>query len=123
MKKYRPSNSTEGMIFCSQFCDHCLYDHPIPDEHPICDILTMTYFLDESDPEYPSEWTYDEDGNPTCTKYKFHDWDDGPPKPPKYPDNPNQLLMFGYGPQLGEDNKEETEPGKTIDQPTPTTEQ
>lgn len=26
IRKYRPSNGTEGMIFCSNFCDHYIHE-------------------------------------------------------------------------------------------------
>ena len=62
-----------------------------------CEIINLTMGFDVNDAEYPSEWTYDDKGHPTCTKFVKFDWgtDDDPrepgPKPP--PDDPMQLLM------------------------------
>lgn len=61
-EKYRPSNGTMGMAFMANFCDRCSI-------RGICRILpkTMAYHVD--DPEYPDQWTYDEEGYPTCTAF------------------------------------------------------
>jgi hypothetical protein len=61
-RKYRPSNGTIGMSFMADFCDRCAI-------RGICRILpkVMTYNVD--DPEYPEQWTYDEEGDPTCTSF------------------------------------------------------
>lgn len=97
MKKYRPSNGTEGMGFTDHFCDRCIHQHPDPNKE-CCEILmrTMCYSVDHE--KYPEEWTYDENGSPTCTAWKKWDWgrdDDGrwidPPETP--PDDPNQLCF------------------------------
>ena len=39
------------------------------DDNEKCEItaLTMIYSVDE--PEYPKQWTYDENGNPCCTAF------------------------------------------------------
>lgn len=98
MKKYRPSNGTEGMIFTDHFCDRCMNQHTDPDHPKQCMILCRTMVYDVNDKDYPEEWTYDENDRPTCTAWKKWDWgrdDDGnwidPIETP--PDNPNQLLM------------------------------
>jgi hypothetical protein len=98
MKKYRPSNGTEGMGFTEHFCDRCINQHPDPDNPKQCMILCRTMVHDVKDKEYPEEWTYDDNGRPTCTAWKKWDWgrdDDGnwidPPEMP--PDDPNQLCF------------------------------
>lgn len=111
--KYRPSNNDEGWVFESKFCDQCKFENCETEFY--CDIHTLVYFYSEDDKEYPKEWIYDKDSNPTCTKYKFWDWNDGPPPPPKYPDNPNQLLMFGFGPE--QSNGDSNEPNQGENQP------
>ena len=99
MKKYRPSNGTEGMWFEDKFCDNCINQNPNPDLKPFCEILCNALCYDLSDKEYPSEWTYDVNGKPTCTSFKKWDWgndgDPNDPENPKYvaPDSPNQLVM------------------------------
>jgi hypothetical protein len=98
MRKYRPSNGTEGMGFTEHFCDRCINQHPDPNNPKQCMILCKTMIYDLKDKEYPEEWTYDENGRPTCTAWKKWDWgrdDDGnwmePPEPPT--DDPNQLCF------------------------------
>lgn len=85
MRKYRPSNGTEGMIFMDKFCD----------------IISNTMAYDINDPEYPKEWIYNEKNEPVCTKWVKWDWDnDGNPddednpKAPRPPTPYNQLDMF-----------------------------
>lgn len=97
-KKYRPSNGTEGMGFTEHFCDRCINQHPDPDNPKQCMILCRTMIYDIKDDKYPEEWTYDDNGSPTCTAWKKWDWgrdDDGnwiePPPPPI--DDPNQLCF------------------------------
>lgn len=80
-KKYRPSNGTEGMWFISEFCEHCRRENPGDVETRKCKILTKTMLYDVNEKDYPKEWTYDEKGDPTCTKYEYHDWNKGYPKP------------------------------------------
>lgn len=99
--KYQPSNGTEGMMFIERFCDQCRHHDPTEQETETCEILGKTMCHSPSDPEYPSEWTYDKEDRPTCTKFEKWDWnggDDGeytPPQPrPVTP--PNQLDMFPF---------------------------
>jgi len=71
-KKYRPSNGTEGMDFMDKFCDRCWKEESYrrTQKGTGCKILCKTMVYDINDPEYPEEWTYDEDGNPTCTEFE-----------------------------------------------------
>ena len=103
MKKYKPSNGTEGEGFMGQYCYQCIHErwvHAMEEdiEQDKCDILTRTMIHDINDPEYPSEWTYDDNGKATCTKWQKWDWgdDDDRNEPPEKPIQigPNQLGIF-----------------------------
>ena len=61
-RKYRPSNGTIGMSFMSEFCDKCAV-------RSICRILPKVMTCNVDDPQYPEQWTYDAEGNPTCTSF------------------------------------------------------
>lgn len=98
-KKYMPSNGTEVIAFIETYCTNCLHCDPDPDGTKRCDILRRTLCYSVGDERYPSEWTYDEAGEPTCTSWRKWDWgNDGNPDDPDnpkapVPDNPNQLCM------------------------------
>lgn len=99
-KKYRPSNGTEGDGFMENFCYQCIHDNPDYNARsPRCEIMTLTMCLGVDDNDYPSEWQYDENDRPTCTKWKKWDWgNDGNPDDPENPkfippDDPNQLCL------------------------------
>lgn len=62
-RKYRPSNATEGFAFMAVFCDQCVV-------RGICRILPRVMGLHVDDPDYPGQWTYDDEGAPTCTSFK-----------------------------------------------------
>lgn len=64
IKKYRPSNGTEGMIFQDKFCDKCTKFRK-----GSCSIFNRSFFNDINDKAYPKEWVYDSNGNPTCTSF------------------------------------------------------
>jgi len=66
-QKYQPSNGTEGAIFQELFCMRCVRCKQ-GDES--CDIATRAWWLDLSDPNYPSEWQYGPDGQPKCTAFE-----------------------------------------------------
>ena len=101
MKKYCPSNGSEGEEFITHFCYNCIhgkYEHTGDLNDKPCDILSRSFAFDINHKDYPTEWTYDENGKPTCTAWIKWNWardDDGnwidPPETP--PDNPNQLVM------------------------------
>lgn len=65
MKKYRPSNGSEGMNFMRYFCDRCKYNI-----NQDCEILANSICYDINDPEYPKEWIYDENNDSICIKFK-----------------------------------------------------
>lgn len=100
MEKYQPSNSTEGMHFCDKYCYKCINHGPDDTDKEGCEILLKTLCLSVKDPDYPEEWTYKENGEPTCTAYQYWDWDTyGDPDHPDnilrrpLPFNPNQLVI------------------------------
>lgn len=100
-RKYQPSNGTEGMYFTEEHCMQCLHCDPDPDGKKQCEIMMRSFLYSVNDPEYPSEWTYDENDKPTCTNWQKWDWgNDGDPddrdnpKAPPPPPDPNQLDMF-----------------------------
>jgi hypothetical protein len=64
MRKYRPSNGSEGLWFMGKFCDRCANDS----EGDECEIIALTMALDVDDDGYPEEWTY-KNGDPVCTKF------------------------------------------------------
>ncbi|MEI6153622.1 MAG: hypothetical protein WCQ90_06005 [Deltaproteobacteria bacterium] len=73
MRKYKPSNGEEGMAFEKDFCLQCEYDRASwerEDYENGCKVLAATFSYLVTSPSYPDEWTYDEDGKPTCTKFK-----------------------------------------------------
>jgi hypothetical protein len=62
VKKYRPSNATEGDSFVSRFCSECvLFAH--------CEIPLLTHVLGVEDDAYPEEWRYDASDRPVCTAF------------------------------------------------------
>lgn len=97
MKKYRPSNGTEGMYFMDKFCDNCIHENP--ESGKSCDLIAMSMCYDINDTEYPKEWCYNDKDEPTCTKWIKWDWGkNGDPNDPEnplapLPDNPDQLVM------------------------------
>jgi len=72
-ERYQPSNGTEGMMFMGDFCERCERDKAYrddPDNADGCELIMYSMACDVGDPEYPSEWTYDEDGHPVCKAFK-----------------------------------------------------
>lgn len=109
MKKYRPSNGTEGMAFTDHFCDRCIHQHPDPDHDSQCNILMRSMCFDIDHEQYPEEWTYDDHDSPTCTNWKKWDWgrdDDGNWIEPTFtpPDDPNQLCFPFIFDEIGINN-------------------
>lgn len=101
-KPYRPSNGSEGDYFINEFCHNCIhgkYEHTGDINDNPCDIISNSMAFDKDDPNYPKQWTHDENGYPTCTAWVKWDWnrdDDGnliDPPPPPEPENPNQLVL------------------------------
>jgi len=98
-RKYRPSNGTEGMWFEDKFCMNCINCDPNPDGKKQCMIMMRAFMHDTNEPQYPTEWVYDENNKPTCTAWVKWDWgNDGDPDNPdnpnhRPPEDPNQLCM------------------------------
>lgn len=112
MKKYRPSNGTEGCHFIEKHCMNCLNCDPNPEGKKQCKILMRTMLYNVDDKRYPSEWVYLDD-KPTCTEYKKWDWgNDGDPDDldnPKapIPVAPNQLMLFSVTDEILNKSKKE----------------
>ncbi|MEH6474458.1 MAG: hypothetical protein V7727_02160 [Sneathiella sp.] len=69
IKKYRPSNGSEGDWFFGTYCQHCVREAG----NKNCSIFGRTLFHGIEEKEYPSEWRYDEDDNPICTAFNDRD--------------------------------------------------
>ncbi|ALN97231.1 DUF550 domain-containing protein [Flavobacterium psychrophilum] len=103
IKKYQPSNGTEGSIFMAKHCEQCIHEkfiHTAKDGDKQCDIATRSMIHNINDDEYPEEWTFDRLNQPICTKFKKHEWFDenGNLTEPSNDDfeieDPNQIKMF-----------------------------
>lgn len=71
-RKFSPSNATHGDFFMSEFCYKCV-KYTDPEAVTQCDVLLRAMIYDEIEKEYPIQWTYDKDDNPTCTSFKDRD--------------------------------------------------
>ena len=70
MGKFKQSNSDQGSCFESDYCLNCRrYRRSKQTDDYYCRIRLYTFAYDIDDPEYPSEWIYQEDGSPTCTAF------------------------------------------------------
>jgi hypothetical protein len=95
-RPYRPSNGTEGEGFICHWCMRCLHDRAVrisEDYANGCVILASSLAFAIGDPNYPTEWVQDEDGNnPRCKAFiedtHGDDWE--PPPPP----DPSQLVLI-----------------------------
>jgi len=70
MKKWYPSNSSDGMAFTGKFCMNCFHEKAEftgNDNDKKCPILMKSFF------EEPDEWVYGENGA-TCTEHYPYDW-------------------------------------------------
>lgn len=88
VRPFRPSNSSEGDWFMSEWCERCRKD---TEDEP-CPILmaSMAYGVDE--PGYPAAWVTDESG-PRCTAF-LAEGEEAPE--PQYKSLPGQAaLPFG----------------------------
>lgn len=73
MKKYRPSNGTEGLCFMEIFCQRCIHEEYVNTGDPnskCCGILNRTFLYDVDHPLYPKEWIEKPDGSCECTAFK-----------------------------------------------------
>jgi len=102
-KRYQPSNGSEASEFHDTFCAQCLHCDPDPEREKQCDVMARGILYDIKDTEYPDEWVYDDEDNPTCTKWHRWDWMlQGAPDDtkntyryqPEVPENPDQFTLF-----------------------------
>lgn len=71
VKKYRPSNATEGRLFFEMWCDRCKKDQAFRDGvGDSCPIVASTIIYNVDNPNYPKEWTFDDNGRPICTAFE-----------------------------------------------------
>lgn len=95
MKRYRPSNGSEGDCFMAQFCERCVKDRAARagDYANGCDILCASLAFGIGHELYPKEWVQDDDGgNPRCTA--FLDEGDSDDRPPQPDPDPLQLVLI-----------------------------
>lgn len=64
VRKFQPSNGTVGSAFLSDWCGSCEGGKDGP-----CGIAANTMFHHVDDPEYPSEWQFNLQGDPVCTAH------------------------------------------------------
>ena len=103
-EKYQPSNGTEGECFFDAWCRQCARDRSMREGEPIeecddnerCDIIDRSMYFGMDSPEYPPEWVYGPDGQPSCTAFVPA----GEPIPP--PKDDRTIDMFGPDPLLNE---------------------
>lgn len=103
-ESYQPSNGTEGQCFVDVWCRHCQRDLSMSADKPIddcdenerCDIIDRVMFYDIGDAQYPVEWVFRDDGQPSCTAFVPA----GEPIPP--PKDDRTIDMFGRDPLLNE---------------------
>lgn len=70
-EKYRPSNGSEGIAFMEQFCGRCERDAAYrAGTGDSCPIAAITMALRVDHPDYPAEWQYGPDEQPTCTEFE-----------------------------------------------------
>lgn len=96
-EKYEPSNGTEFTLFTSEWCDQCEADRTWREKMTGgCEILTRVVVYSRNDPEYPEEWTFDENGKPCCTAYCTEP-SEHPPHAMKMREDKGQLTLFWKG--------------------------
>ncbi len=61
---YRPTSGTEGECFAEDHCYQCK-KHSDP-----CPIRLKSMAYEVTAPEYPREWTFDENEEPICTAFE-----------------------------------------------------
>jgi len=66
-QKWQPSDNSEFQLFAEKFCDQCMHGRRTI---PICKIFFKGMAYDYFEEEYPKEWQYGTDGQPTCTAFR-----------------------------------------------------
>lgn len=101
-KKYQPSNGSEGSMFMSFYCENCKHEQYLNtgvETDKKCDILSRSMILDVKDENYPEELTFDEEDQPTCTKFSKWNWSKNVNGQIEYPEeeetiDPDQISLF-----------------------------
>jgi len=113
VRRFMPSNGTEGDLFTGKFCGHCINEEFMSkDCGKQCEILNNSLLHDR--PCYNKDLKYDgwewfDNGDYDnyewkCNQYKHWDWGNDrrgwnePPEPPPY--DPNQLILFSFDEQI-----------------------
>ena len=120
VRRFFPSNGTEGMIFVENFCSNCIHEKFMNTQNyndKKCEIFDNSLLNNRpcynKDLEYDGwEWFCNEDfGNWKCSQFKYWDWGndrDGRNEPSEpIPYDPNQLLLFSFDEKIDELIKEE----------------
>lgn len=134
-RRFMPTNGTDGEIFMSSFCFHCVHErwthhHDEDREEDKCEILSNSMVSDrpcfDKDLKFDG-WEWFDNGNfddyPKnykweCRQYKPFNWGndrDGwnePPEPPPY--DPNQLILFSFDEKLDEIINQESKVTETV---------
>ena len=66
MKKYKPSNGTEGLMFQDAYCDRCIFDAHYQDTQESgtgCYLLRNSFVYEIDDSRYPTEWIEEDEVN------------------------------------------------------------
>ncbi len=77
-EKFKPSSIEEAEAFQSKWCNWCTKDDLLNGsvtmeecrDANFCKIVGASECLEEDDPLYPDELTYDDAGNPSCTAFE-----------------------------------------------------
>jgi hypothetical protein len=122
VRRWMPSNGTEGMIFMEHFCSECIHErwmHHQNEDKGKCEILSNSMLHDrpcwDKDLKFDGwEWFCNEDLTGwKCNQHKPFDWGndrDGWNEPPEIiPDDPNQLILFSFDEKLDDLIKQEKE--------------
>lgn len=68
---YRPSNGSEGQMFMKRWCEKCKRDQAYQEgTGDSCAIIANAMAYDVDSPYYPSEWRYDNEGQPMCSAFE-----------------------------------------------------
>ena len=68
VERYSPANGSEGEWFHERFCYQCKH-HSWP-VGTGCEIQLRALVYRRNAPQYPDEWTFDAEGQPTCTAFE-----------------------------------------------------
>ena len=71
-ENYRHASHMELLAFMGLYCWKCKREYDYINTHSMddaCDILSRASNHAIGHPDYPSEWTYGNNGSPTCTAF------------------------------------------------------